>query len=139
MAYEARYIEEAMKCAGLTQAQCDLIFRHLEARCGCPRTVCPACGQPEIDRRIVHHIDCSSKTSKSPGSVTFRISPPLDMTEDEQAVMDHILAAVEGIQDWGLQANGTELAIHTHGLQSFAIQHMLARQPGGTWSSWFER
>ena len=61
MAYEASYIEEAMKCAELTQTQRGLMFRHLEARCGCPRTTCPDCGQPEINRRIVHHIDCQVK------------------------------------------------------------------------------
>lgn len=59
--------------------------------------------------------------------------------EEEQAVLDHIAAAMEGIEAWGLRANQTELAIHVHGLQAFPIQHMLARTSNGQWANWFEK
>lgn len=61
------------------------------------------------------------------------------LNKDEKEVMDHIIAAMEGIQAWGLRANETELTIHVHGLQSFVSQHMLGRQSDGAWSNWFER
>lgn len=56
----------------------------------------------------------------------------------EQAVMDHILAAMHGVEDLGLQANQAELAIHVHGLQAFVIQHMLQRLAPGQRGAWFE-
>ena len=56
----------------------------------------------------------------------------------EQEVMEHILAAVKGIQDLGLRCNETELTMHIHGLQGFVIQHMLQRLSSDEWGCWFE-
>lgn len=56
----------------------------------------------------------------------------------EQDVMDHILAAMQGIQEWGLRSNHTELAMAVHGLQAFVIQHMLQRLNPDDWGCWFE-
>lgn len=60
--------------------------------------------------------------------------------DEEQAINDHILAAMNGIRALGLRANETELVIHVHGLQSFVIQHLLQRlgEPGH-WGAWYER
>lgn len=64
----------------------------------------------------------------------------LRFSDEEQEIMDHILAAMQGIQDLGLRANETELAIHVHGLQSFPIQHMLQRIGGAeNWGQWFDK
>lgn len=62
--------------------------------------------------------------------------PVLD--DAEQAVMDHILAAMQGIQDLGLRLNQAELAQAVHVLQSFVIQHMLQRLAPDHWGEWFQ-
>lgn len=61
------------------------------------------------------------------------------LNDDEQAVMDHILAAMNGIQALGLRANSSELAQAVHVLQSYVIQHMLQRLEPDHWGNWFER
>lgn len=60
------------------------------------------------------------------------------LNPNEQAVMDHILAAMQGIQEWGLRANSTELAMAVHGLQAFVIQHMLQRLNPDAWGRWYD-
>jgi hypothetical protein len=60
---------------------------------------------------------------------------------DEQEIMDHILAAMEGIIALGLKMDsdnlGTELTLHVHGLQGFVIQHMLQRVERDAWGKWY--
>jgi hypothetical protein len=57
---------------------------------------------------------------------------------DEQTVMDHIVAAFNGIQELGLNTNTGELAQATHVLQGFVIQHMLERVAPEEWGRrWF--
>jgi hypothetical protein len=60
------------------------------------------------------------------------------LDQEEQAVMDAILAAMEGIKAMGLIANEGELAHHVHGLQGFVIQHMLQRLSPEKWGTWYE-
>lgn len=60
------------------------------------------------------------------------------LNADEQAVMDHILAAMQGIQDLGLRTNHAELAQAVHVLQQFVILHMLQRLAPEAWGNWFE-
>jgi hypothetical protein len=57
---------------------------------------------------------------------------------EEQEVMDHILAAMEGIQGWGLNCNSAELSHAVHGLQMFVILHALQRESPDAWSSWYD-
>lgn len=61
------------------------------------------------------------------------------LNEQEQAVMDHILAAMQGIYDLGLKpdTNSSELASAVHVLQAFVIQHMLQRVAPGHWGEWY--
>jgi hypothetical protein len=66
------------------------------------------------------------------------VSSAAHLDAREQAVMDHILSAMRGIEDLGLRCNETELTVHVHGLQSFVIQHMLQRIAPGEWGSWFD-
>ena len=65
------------------------------------------------------------------------MSLPATLNEEEQAIMDHILSAMRGIQNMGLRCNEAELAIAVHGLQQFVIQHMLQRIAPGKWGEWF--
>lgn len=66
------------------------------------------------------------------------------LTEEEEAVMDHIAAAMEGIKALGLRkvdgayVNGSELAGAIHVLQGYVIQHMLQRLEPRVWGKWFE-
>jgi hypothetical protein len=62
---------------------------------------------------------------------------PADLTDEEEAVMDHILAAYRGIESLGLKANHSELVHAVHTLQGFVGHHVLQRL-GGPWATWFE-
>lgn len=66
-------------------------------------------------------------------------APRLDA--DEQAIMDHILAAMRGIIDLGLKPTPNlrnEMAGAVHVLQGFVVQHMLQRLAPDEWGSWYE-
>lgn len=70
---------------------------------------------------------------------------PALLDEREQAVMDHISLAMQGIKELGLRrgddgelVNGGELVAAVHVLQSFVIQHMLQRVAPGHWGNWFD-
>lgn len=67
------------------------------------------------------------------------------LNAEEQAVMDHISAAMAGIQGPlglreidGQYVNINELVVAVHTLQSFVIQHMLQRIEPDKWGKWFE-
>jgi hypothetical protein len=66
-------------------------------------------------------------------------SEPAVLNAEEQAVMDHILAAMQGIYDLGLKpdTNSSELSSAVHVLQSFVILHMLQRVAPGHWGEWY--
>ena len=56
---------------------------------------------------------------------------------EEQEVLNHILAAMEKIESWGLAVNTQELTVAVHTLQGFVIAHMLHRIEPRIWSNWF--
>lgn len=62
------------------------------------------------------------------------------MNAEERKVMDHILAAYNGIQEFGggLSANSSELSTAVHTLQGFVIQRMLSRADPKTWGDWYQ-
>lgn len=62
------------------------------------------------------------------------------MNAEEREVMDHILAAYNGIREFGpgLSANSTELTQAVHTLQGFVIQRMLARVAPDVWGDWYQ-
>jgi hypothetical protein len=61
---------------------------------------------------------------------------------DEQAAMDAILAAMAAVQRIGgdrlRDGQRTELVIGVHLLQSYVVQHALARHDPDGFSSWYE-
>lgn len=59
-------------------------------------------------------------------------------TPEEQDVLDHILAAMRGIQDLGLNCNEAELSRAVHTLQGFVMVRMLNRLDPDYWSDWYE-
>lgn len=59
-------------------------------------------------------------------------------TPEEQDVLDHILAAMRGIQDLGLDCNESELAHAVHTLQGFVMVRVLNRLDPEYWSDWYE-
>lgn len=62
----------------------------------------------------------------------------MTLNEEEQAAMDHIIAAMNIIcHDWDLAANQGELASAVHKLQHFVIQHALYRVDPEQWNSWY--
>lgn len=64
------------------------------------------------------------------------------LTDEEQAVMDHIGAAMDTIVNaWGLHMGNNlemELCLHVHGLQGFVVQHMLQRVEPNKWGKWYK-
>lgn len=117
------------------------VIRIVDARCDGRVVYQRTAGVPDYALRQEHTIeqDQLREAFEPTGVSDLGAGNSIALNKDEQVVMDHILAAMEGIQAWGLRANETELTIHVHGLQSFVSQHMLGRLPGGTWSDWFER
>jgi hypothetical protein len=83
------------------------------------------------------------KRAKAAAEATRHPSPPVEqearavLDSAEQAVMDHILAAMRGIQDFGLETNSSELTQAIHVLQAFVIQHMLQRIEPEQWGRWY--
>lgn len=67
---------------------------------------------------------------------TMSKSPML--TDAEQEVMDHIGAAMKGIQKLGLSCNETELAQAVHSLQIFVMVRVLNRIDPEYWGDWYE-
>lgn len=61
----------------------------------------------------------------------------LHATSEEQAILDHILAAHNGLLDLGLNCNQTELAAATHTLQMFVMVRILSRLDSDYWSDWY--
>lgn len=63
----------------------------------------------------------------------------LVFNEAEAAIDEHIVAAMQGIQDLGLMCNEGELAHAVHTLQLFLIKHMLQRLGSPEFSDWYEK
>ena len=56
---------------------------------------------------------------------------------EETQVMDELLAIMQRFEGWGLRANVLEMTAAIHTLQSFVVQHMLARIEPSLWSDWY--
>jgi hypothetical protein len=62
----------------------------------------------------------------------------LELDDEERACSDALQFASQTIiEDWQLQANQHELVAAVHVIQSFIIQHMLARLSPGRWRGWW--
>jgi hypothetical protein len=59
------------------------------------------------------------------------------LNAEEQEVMDHNVAAKTGIQEWGLDCNGSELAHAVHSLQMFVMIHAAHRENPNGWNDWY--
>jgi hypothetical protein len=63
--------------------------------------------------------------------------PDVSLDEAETEVMQHLVLVMNGIRDWGLIANASELIAAIHVVQGFIIQHMLQRVGRGQWGEWY--
>jgi hypothetical protein len=64
----------------------------------------------------------------------------LNFDAEEQSVNDALRFVSQTIvEDWGLEANGPEFVAAVHVIQSFIVQHMLARLAPERWSGWWRR
>lgn len=61
------------------------------------------------------------------------------LNAEEEEIMDHIDAAMRGIDALGYESLSArlELKIHVHGLRGFVTQHMLRRLNPDIWGKWF--
>lgn len=65
------------------------------------------------------------------------VNGQLGYTPEEQAIMDHILAARAGIKELGLRANCKELDDGVHRLQMFVVAHVMQRLGFRGMSRWY--
>ncbi len=61
------------------------------------------------------------------------------LNKEEQEIMDHIVAAYNGILKLGLKDNLSELEHGIHIVQMFITQHMLHRTNPEDWRSWYQK
>lgn len=61
------------------------------------------------------------------------------LNEDEQEIMTWLGQVMVRIRDWGMTVNRAEMVQAVHVLQTYAVQHMLARIEPDLWSSWTEK
>lgn len=68
----------------------------------------------------------------------YQPRPDLKLSDEEQEIIDHIVAAMRGINNLGLQANQGELVAAVHALQMFPLIHAMHRLGvEGVGNGWF--
>lgn len=59
---------------------------------------------------------------------------------DEEKAMNHLLEYMKILKSWGgWETNNTDRTLALNILQSFIIQHMLARLNPDQWSNWYKK